>query len=265
MRLFCNFAPNLNRCIMEFESFYEKIQEALHKVPDNIRILEKQIDIELQKEYFRLSREMKEGLDATEVLEHAENLFDNTIPVDAKQKLLVQLASLDRIEALRLIERFKAEEQADLSDWTELAFQESRIRLESSLLGERPVFISSGLGGRGHKFRYFGALFSLADEPFTDWQKDLLHKEILFALDHYGSELESIEFHKGFVALTAMIPIREPLRNIFRDIIMECNQIGGFLRTDMLITNVKQFNADELRDILENKILKDENNNEQTD
>jgi len=33
----------------------------------------------------------------------------------------------------------------------------------------------------------------------------------------------------------------------------------------MLITNVKQFNADELRDILENKILKDENNNEQTD
>ncbi|GET29551.1 hypothetical protein [Prolixibacter sp. SD074] len=250
---------------MEFESFYEKIQDALHQVPDNIRILEKQIDIELQKEYFRQSREMKKGLDAIEVLGQAENLFDDTIPVDRKQKLLVQLASIERIEALRLIERFKKENKSDLADWTEMAFQESRIRLESSLLGERPLFISSGLGGRGHKFRYFGALFALEDGPFTTWQKDLLEKEILFALERYDSELESIEFHKGFVALTAMIPIREPLRNIFRDIIMECNQIGGFLRTDMLITNVKQFNADELRDILVNKILKEENNNEQAD
>ncbi|GET31719.1 hypothetical protein PbJCM13498_05820 [Prolixibacter bellariivorans] len=250
---------------MEFESFYEKIQDALHQVPDNIRILEKQIDIELQTEYFRQSREMKEGLDAAEVLGQAENLFNDTIPLDQKQKLLVQLASLERIEALRLIERFKEENKSDLTDWTEMAFQESRIRLESSLLGERPLFISSGLGGRGHKFRYFGALFALEDEPFTDWQKDLLEKEILFALERYDSELESIEFHEGFVALTAMIPIREPLRNIFRDIILECNQIGGFLRTDMLITNVKQFNADELRDILVNKILKEENNNEQAD
>lgn len=251
---------------MEFESFYEKIQDALHKVPDNIRILEKQIDIELQREYFRQSREMKKGLvDATEVLGQAENLFNDTITVEQKQKLLVQLASLERIEALRLIERFKEENKSDLTDWTEMAFQESRIRLESSLLGERPLFISSGLGGRGHKFRYFGALFALEDKPFTDWQEDLLEKEILFALERYDSELESIEFHKGFVALTAMIPIREPLRNIFRDIIMECNQIGGFLRTDMLITNVKQFNADELRDILVNKILKEENSNEQTD
>ena len=249
---------------MEFESFYEKIQEALHKVPDNIRILEKQIDIEVQKEYFRQSRETKEeGLDVTTVLEQANNLFDGSYSVDEKQKLLVQLASLDQLEALRLIERFKAENQ-DLPDWTELAYQESRIRLESSLLGERPVFISSGLGGKGHKFRYFGALFALVDEPFTDWQKDLLRKEVEFAMERHNSEVESIEFHRGFVAFTAMIPIREPLRNIFRDIIMECNQIGGFLRSDMLITNVKQFNAEELRDILENKILKDEKKDEQT-
>ncbi len=85
---------------------------------------------------------------------------------------MVQLAAHDDVEAFRIIERFHKSSEGVLHDWAVLSLQESRMILQSSLLGEQQVFISTGLGGKGQKIRYFIVLMKKdQDTPFNDTQK----------------------------------------------------------------------------------------------
>ncbi len=44
---------------MEEDNVYKKIQEAISSLPENFSVLEEQIDIELQMEYFNYERDLK--------------------------------------------------------------------------------------------------------------------------------------------------------------------------------------------------------------
>ncbi|WP_423127001.1 hypothetical protein [Gaoshiqia sp. Z1-71] len=238
---------------MEGKNNLKKIQEAIDSLPDNFSILEEQIDVDLQMEYFDFAKDKRnnEVIDDFALAEQELNAPDAS--VGQKKQLLVRLASHDHVEAFRIIERFHKNNEGVLRDWAVLALQESRMILQSSLLGEQQVFISTGLGGKGKTIRYFIALMKNdVEEAFTETQRKVVSNEFQFFLSKVEGELEEISFQEGLAFGLFLFPLKKNLQEIFKSFIDECNQYGNFLREDVIITNVKKLTVQEIKDFLDN-------------
>lgn len=253
---------------MEENNNLKKIQEAIESLPENFSVLEEQIDVELQMEYFEYTKD-KSNNEAIEDFDEAEKqLYDPEIPDDDKKRLLVRLAGHDKVEAFRMIERFQKQAKGVLRSWAILAIQESRMILQSSLLDEQQVFISTGLGGKGQNIRYFITLLNKdIDIEFTDTQKKLIETEFQFFLNESEGVLEEIKFENGFALGLFLFPLKKNLQDIFRSFIDECNQYGNFLREDVIITNVKKLSIDEIKEFLtqDNSKKEEEENDDETE
>lgn len=236
---------------MEENNNLKKIQEAIDSLPDNFSILEEKIDVNLQMEYFDYTREKRNNQKIEDFHAVEEQLNDPEEPPDRKKHLLVQLAGHDEVEAFRIIERFHKRSKGKLRKWAVLALQESRMILQSSLLGEQQVFISTGLGGKGQNIRYFIALMKKdRATPFTETQTRIIETEFRFFLSKSNGELEQIRFEGEFALGSFLFPLKKNLQDIFRSFIEECNQYGNFLHEDVIITNVKTLSVDEVRKFL---------------
>ena len=106
---------------MEDENIYKRIQEAISSLPDNFSILEEQINVELQMEYFNYSKDLKSNFTKEYILEHQADLFNPQISVEEKKNLLVLLASQEKVEAFRTIEKYAKSPDPELKDWSTLA------------------------------------------------------------------------------------------------------------------------------------------------
>ncbi|HEC41194.1 MAG TPA: hypothetical protein ENI20_00005, partial [Bacteroides sp.] len=143
---------------MEGENIYDKIQEIFGESPGTLSILEEKVDIDLQMEYFELSKSVKRNINEKVVFEEKQEIYNPLWTKKQKKKLLAQLASLESVQAYRFIEAYLKNCNEEIRNWAILALQESRMLLESKLLDENQVFISTGLGGRDSKLRYFVVL-----------------------------------------------------------------------------------------------------------
>lgn len=234
---------------MEIEDIYRSLEELFGKIPKNVNIFEDQIDIDVQMSYFEASRKCKaKETDIEEITELQSKLFDDEVDGEEKKEILIKLSNIDDVEAFRAIEKYSNYEHNDLKDWTSLALQDSRLSLESYLLDEDQIIISTGLGGKGNKLRYFLAFSTNNNEDFTDLQQRLLTKELEFSFRKTEGEIENIEFHTRFCLLTALIPMSSSINKIISSTIDECNQIGNFLETKFVVTNVKILTVDDIYD-----------------
>lgn len=235
---------------MENENIYDKIQELFGGISGNYSILEEQIDIDLQMEYFNFSKKLNKSITAENILDRREQLFDDQLNNDQKKKLLVQLASLESVEAYRAIEKFVKEMPENLREWGILAMQESRMLLESKLLDENQVFISTGLGGKGNKLRYFLVLIKKGAGGFTEGQKKVISNEFDEILKKHDAEIEELKFDEGFGTITAIIPLNVSIKDIFKTSIAECNNYGNFLKINFIVTNVKKLTVAEIKQFI---------------
>lgn len=245
---------------MDDKVFFNNIQKALENLPDNFNILEERIDIEIQKQYFEFSKNFKNVQSLDEVLKKTDDLFFDELKIEQKKEILSMLALVDNVKAYRIIEKFIENADGILKQWALLALQENRMLLQSSLLDEQQVFISTGLGGKGQKIRYF-CVFINRDENaiLNKVQRKLLKEELIFELKNLEGEFELIDFMEGFSTTQVMLPLKADLKNIFRKVIDECNQYGDFLKDDMIVTNVKVLSRGEIIQML------NENNNNESD
>lgn len=233
---------------MEENNIYKKIQDAISSLPQNFSVLEEQIDIELQMEYFNYGRDLTPGFTPEVIMEHRGDLFDETVPLDEKKNLLVLLASLEKVEAFRIIEKYAKNPDPELREWSILAMQESRMVLQSSLMDEQQVYISTGLGGRGQKLRYFVVMIGRDDNvDYSPVQKKLVQTELEYAVKHNDGELEEVTFDKNMAIALMLLPVKSDLQGVFSSVINECNQYGDFIRPDIIITNVKRMTVDEIK------------------
>jgi hypothetical protein len=116
----------------EHESLYEKIREILGGSPGNLKVLEQQIDMDLQLEYYECSRRVREEKDEAWVMDHMQYLEEPGYSMDVKKEILARLASVARVECYRAIESFMETAQEPLRTWAVLSLNESRM-----LLGEQ--------------------------------------------------------------------------------------------------------------------------------
>ena len=160
------------------------------------------------------------------------------------------MASFDKVDYYRALEKFSELAEEEIKPWVVLALQESRMLIESSLLEEKQLFISTGLGGKGTNLRYFVVLISTTKEPYTITQQNLIAKEFSFSLNANGGELEEIEFDDKFAKITCLLPIQKPIQDILNKTTRECNTFGDFIQKNILITNVKKMTTVEIKEFL---------------
>jgi len=246
----------------DYENLLDKIKEMFGTNPGTFNIMEEQIDIDLQMDYFEASRKIASEVDEFWALDQAAKLTDDDVPIEVKKRILAKLASTEKVEAYREIESYLKIASPELKDWTMLALQESRMHLESQLLEENQIFISTGLGGREHKLRYFVVLIARSRKTLTDTQMKVIRSEFPFVMKKYDAEIEEVDFSDYLATILLLLPINYPIKQVFTEAIEECNQYGDFLRENFIVTNVKKLSFDEIRDFIERRKKKKEGDDE---
>lgn len=235
----------------DHENLYEKIREILGGSPGNLKILEHRIDMDLQVEYYECSRRLHSEVDEQWALDNESCLREPGYSDEVKKSILARLATIERVECYRAIESYLDEAEEPLKDWALLALNESRILLEGELLQENQVFISTGLGGKEQKLRYFVVLLSRNKMDLTPSQQQVIRNEFGFLVRKYDAELEDIRFSGYLATVLLLLPMTHSLKTVFQDAIAECNIYGDFLHEDFIVTNVKTLSFEEIRGFIE--------------
>ena len=237
---------------MEEENIYNDIQKIFEDLPGNFNILEEQIDLEIQLKYFELSKKIRKVASKHDYLKESDNLFLPETEAERKKEILIGLAATDNPKAYRKIEKYLNESEKELRSWTVLALQENRMLLQTSLLDEQQFFISTGLGGKDKKLRYYIVFINRnRNGILTSTQQKLVKDELIFGLKPESGEFESIDFFEGFCTSLVLLPVTADIKEIFGNVVEECNQYGNFLEDDMIITNVKVLSRSEILEIID--------------
>lgn len=239
------------------ENQWEEMNDLIAKAGSNVNILEEEVDLKVQKEYFKLLETLsKEPDDYPEIckqyIENVNDLFDVTIDEDMKKRMLVVLATIEDVSIYRTIENF-SQQDTPLQKWAVIALQQSRILLHSTLMDDPGVFISTGLGGQGLLLRYFGVFLNRENNKLQKFEQKIVRNEIEIAIKPFNGVIEQANFTEFYTTIVLLLPIDIDLKTLFERIIDECNQYGNFLHENMIITNVKKLSDSEIFDILKGK------------
>jgi hypothetical protein len=237
----------------EHENLYEKIREILGDNPGNLKVLEEQIDMDLQMEYFDCSRRIREEKDEAWAQEHMQYLGEPGYSEEVKKEILARLASIPRVDSYRGLESFVESAEEPLKTWAILALHESRMVLESKIMDENQVFISTGLGGRDEKLRYFVVLMTRSRIDLTESQQMIIKNEFEFILKKFDAELEESHFSGSLATILMLLPMKFSLKSVFKEAIDECNRYGDFLNDDFIVTNVRVLSFQEIEEFLERR------------
>lgn len=235
---------------MSQDDIYNQLKKLLAESGGKFNILEEQIDIDLQVAFFEMINTVKkENTDREkEDLAELENKLNaNDTVVSEKKQILVTLSSIkDDPEAYRIIERFVATKNKDINSWATLALQHSRINLESHFLDEQQIFISTGLGGKHEKLRYFIVCKLNENVQFSEAQKKIVETEFEHIFTKYHSVVEKINHFKNYFTILGLIPIDVSLNEVIKAAIDESNTYGDFIHSKFLVTNVKILQQSEI-------------------
>ena len=237
----------------EHENLYEKIREILGGKPGNLKILEQKIDMDLQMEYYDSSMKIREDRSEDWALEHMQYLQEPGYSVDVKKEILARMASMESVDCYRAIEAFLKHAEEPLRSWAVLALNESRMLLESKIMDENQVFISTGLGGKEEKLRYFVVLMSRSRVDLTSTQKMVIKNEFEFILKKFDAVMEESNFSGYLATILLLLPMNHSLNSVFKEAIDECNRYGNFLNDDFIVTNVRILSFGEIEDFLERR------------
>ena len=237
----------------EYENLYEKIQEMLGKNPGSLKIMEEQIDMDLQVEYFECSKRLREEKEESWALDLSQYLNEPGYSPEVKKEILARLATIEKVECYRIIESFVKEGEESLQKWALLSLNESRLQLESKIMDENQVFISTGLGGRDQKLRYFVVLMTRTRSELTPTHQMVIKNEFEYILRKFDAEVEQVNFSGYLSTITLLLPMNYSLRTVFNEAIQECNRYGDFLNDDFIVTNVKTLSFQEIKEFLESK------------
>jgi len=221
-------------------------------VMDNFTLIDEPIDLSTQREYMSLSKTIDfDNVDYKEILTGSDRLFYKDTPIESKKKTLILLAHLGTPESCRILEKYLKSSEANLRDWALLSLKECRMLLENVLLKEEGGFISTGLGGKDNKLRYYFIVSSKDGLPFSETHKNTLKRGFETISHKYKSPIEEINFEATYAMIGMLIPMDIAVGEIIEEGIGECNKIEEFLFLDYYVTNVGKPTYKEISDYLE--------------
>ena len=238
------------------EQKWKSVNQLLSRAGSRLNILEEEIDVEVQHQYMDLLEHLIKGGDFKALREdaivHVQDLFDEAVDAEKKKTLLILLSMVDDISIYRSIESFQKQD-TPIKPWATIALQQSRMLIQSNLLDESTVFVSTGLGGHDTLLRYFCVYVANEGVTLQPFQWDIAQKETELVISKSQGEIEQIEQFEKYITFTLLLPLEANLKEIFNSIIDECNTYGNFLSENIIITNVKKLSTKEIEDFLETK------------
>jgi hypothetical protein len=233
-----------------FNRFYKSFQNLEGK----FHILEHRVPVEQQMDYFKFSDKIKKEvpyIDDLGVDEALLRLKSHDSTIDEKKRILSVLAVSKQVKAYRILENYVRNPEKELVNWAYMALMESRITLESELSDEQHVYISTGLGGKDGKLRFYVLILSLDGLSFVDYQHKIIEKEFTYTLEKDGCVIERLTIGDRFVEMVFLVPVKSNVKQLLENIIRECNVYGNFLSEIYTITNVKELERVDVDRIVE--------------
>jgi hypothetical protein len=161
------------------------------------------------------------------------------------------LAHLGTAESCRTLEKYLKISERNLRDWALLSLKECRTFLESVLLQEEGGFISTGLGGKDNKLKYYFIVSSKDSLPFSETHRNTLKRGFETISDKYKSGIEEINFEATYAMIGILIPMDVSVGEVIEEGISECNKMSEFLFPHYYVINVKKPTPGEISKYLE--------------
>ena len=219
----------------------------------NIRIIEAQIDVDVQMKFYSYSNYLREESNSADIAKEENILFSPFSSQEEKKHSLAMISNIPDAKAYRLIEKYADQSDPELKDWATLSLLKSRITLETDLSDEKQMVISTGLGGKGDKLRFFVLMIAEKKEGFSEFQKKIIQREFPYFLEKSDCETEELIIYDNYFTLLILVPILSDLQMILDAPLDESNHYGNFLNKDYVITNVRKISLPEIAKLL-NKI-----------
>ena len=171
------------------EDLFRKFKDSFDNMEGHFHVLDHRVPVEVQLAYFRYSEKLRKEkpLDYPVSDETCEELYQTLLTTDGgnsvKRRLLALLAISRSVRAYRLLEEYAKEPDPAIANWAYMAAMEARLTLESELSDEKQIFISTGLGGRDDKLRYYVLLVCREPQGFLDYQRQVIEREFAYYLE----------------------------------------------------------------------------------
>ena len=236
----------------------EHLQQIAAGQANRIKIIDTVVDADVQIEFFELINKVREVPNDLDELD--KELYLPTTDVARKKNILAIMSVFGEVKSFRLLEKYLENAEPELKPMAFVAYQQSKMLLESKLMDEDfVVFVASGLGGKDGRLRFVFVLVS-KNEDFDDVQKKIIDGELDYILKNNNAILEKTEYVNKYVIITVLTPIFANLVEMVENIIIEVNQYGNFLREDIFITNEKVLNESNIDNFVNTKISSEREN-----
>ncbi len=123
--------------------------------------------------------------------------------------------------------------------------------LQNSFLCEEGGLVSTGLGGKGNKLRYYFVLRTKKGLPFSETDRDMMHKVFKMITRRFESDIEELFLEKNYAMARILIPMDVAVGTVIDEGIIECNKKQEFLAPFYYVTNVKKPTNEEIMLYLE--------------
>ena len=230
---------------------YNQFQESLEHLQGQFYVLETDVPVEMQMNYFRYSEKVRKRDNKPAVEEAIEIINDQYTLDEEKKYAMTVLAISGDVKAYRALETYSQRPGESLKNWASLSLLQAKMTLESEFSDEKHIFISTGLGGKGDMLRFYVFFKSKDLKPFSPYQVQLIEKEIPFSINEAHGVVEELSVFENYFYLIFLINIKSNIKNILEEAIIECNQYGDFIDQSFIITNVKVFDEEDIKKELE--------------
>lgn len=215
----------------------EEYLDFLNNLPSNFRVMPHALSVGLHEEYMQFDTTIADHLEEIEELTAA--LYDANSSIDLKKAIIIELAHAGEVAALQTLEAYTKLAPEELQEWLQLATQECKLYLESDLLDENIVMISGGIGGEGHRMRYFVAIIAQQTCSTNTDITNLVRAEFETIAKKNDSIVESFEVEEQFYKFMMLIPMNVPLDQFISTGIEEINNtLPNYLHNTYMLTNV---------------------------
>ena len=238
---------------------YKRLQESLNNAQGQFRVLETNVSVEKQMEYFRYSENVRKNATQQPLEETIVILNSPEASEKEKKQAMTVLAISGDVKAYRALEAYAQRPEENLKDWARMSFLQAKMTLESEFSEQKQIFISTGLGGKGDMLRFFSFFKSKDLAPFSPYQIRLIEKEISFSINESYGIVEELKIFDNYFTLVFLINIKANIKNIIENALIECNQYGDFIDRSFIITNVKIFDEKDIQNELRKSLKKSDN------
>ncbi|MDK2910180.1 MAG: hypothetical protein PWR20_1747 [Bacteroidales bacterium] len=219
---------------------HDKLVKFIGKDGDRLRIIEDIISIKTQQATLKLASKLNPAsMSDEEALKLAEKLWEPETKPNQLKKILVFLAFRSNVQTFRMLERYKENPHPSVEEMARFCYYISKIILEGELSDQPLGLISTGLGGKNKKLRFFFVIFPAQSETFDKTQLKIIDNEWKAICTKYDIETEKKSRGNEYVAFTVLTPYQHDFFEVLKEFVGECNLYGNFILPKMVITNIK--------------------------